>query len=145
VRPWLCFPLLHRCGVHLFDVTVTNIAGENIAGERVEGEYRIISGHHVNALRVAAPFALHGNGQKYPELEPLWERPVAGWRTIPVTPKIQLFRCPDIWNVLVADRGSGLGSQTPQRLRHRFRLPDSLTSTSPARKIGQLERHAPFQ
>jgi hypothetical protein len=45
---------LHWVGVHLFDVTVTNIAGENIAGEKVEGEYRIASGQHVNALPVAA-------------------------------------------------------------------------------------------
>jgi hypothetical protein len=36
-------------GFHLFDVTVTNIAGENIAGEKVEGEYRIIFDQHVNA------------------------------------------------------------------------------------------------
>jgi hypothetical protein len=60
-------------GVHLFDVTVTNIAGENIAGEKVEGEYRITSGQHVNALPVAA---FHSPA------EPLWGHPVVGWRYI---------------------------------------------------------------
>jgi hypothetical protein len=59
-------PPFASLGVDLFDVTVTNIAGENIAGERVEGEYRITSGQHVNALPVAAPFTLQGNGKKYP-------------------------------------------------------------------------------
>ena len=36
--------------VHLFDVTVTNIAGENSAGEKVEGKYRITSGRHAECL-----------------------------------------------------------------------------------------------
>ena len=42
--PGSALPLLHWVGVHLFDLTVTNIAGENIAGEKVEGKYRTTSG-----------------------------------------------------------------------------------------------------
>jgi hypothetical protein len=72
---------LHWVGVHLFDVTVTNIAGE-----KVEGEYRITSGQHVNALPVAA-FHSPADREKMPELEPLWGRLVVGWRYIAITHK----------------------------------------------------------
>jgi hypothetical protein len=83
---------LHWVGVHLFDVTVTNIAGENIAGEKVEGEYGITSGQHVNALPVAA-FHSPADREKMPELEPLWGRLVVGCRYIAIALKTPIGHC----------------------------------------------------